>query len=64
MKEITFPNGVKVPALGQGTWYMGENPTKKEDEIRALRTGIELGMTVIDTLTRLSLHPIEKFHWK
>lgn len=48
-KTITFPNGVKVPSLGQGTWYMGENPTKKEEEIRAIRTGVELGMTVIDT---------------
>ena len=47
--NVIFPNGIKVPALGQGTWYMGENPNKKADEIKALQTGIELGMTVIDT---------------
>lgn len=48
-KNIIFPNGIKVPALGQGTWYMGENPAKHETEIRALQMGIDLGMTVIDT---------------
>jgi diketogulonate reductase-like aldo/keto reductase len=38
-----------VPALGQGTWYMGERPKDKEKEVNALRLGIELGMTLIDT---------------
>jgi diketogulonate reductase-like aldo/keto reductase len=35
--------------LGQGTWRMGEDPDKRRSEIRALRTGLELGMTLIDT---------------
>lgn len=35
--------GVKVPVIGQGTWKM------KEDGFEALRVGIELGMTHIDT---------------
>lgn len=47
--KVTFPNGVAVPSLGQGTWNMGDDPDRKKEEIEALRTGIELGMTVIDT---------------
>lgn len=38
-----------MPALGQGVWYMGENPEKRTEEINALRLGIEMGMTLIDT---------------
>ncbi|CAD6010516.1 aldo/keto reductase [Agreia sp. COWG] len=46
---ITFPNGTTVPALGQGTWNMGDSAGARESEIEALRTGIDLGLTVIDT---------------
>ncbi|NLS04775.1 aldo/keto reductase [Rhizobium sp. P32RR-XVIII] len=46
---ITLPNGVEVPALGQGTWNMGERPSEVEREIASLRAGIDLGMTLIDT---------------
>ncbi|TCU40136.1 aldo/keto reductase [Rhizobium azibense] len=46
---ITFPNGIKVPALGQGTWNMGERASETEREIASLKAGIELGMTLIDT---------------
>jgi diketogulonate reductase-like aldo/keto reductase len=49
MKTITFPDGTQVPALGQGTWMMGENPALCAQEIAALREGIDLGMTLIDT---------------
>jgi len=49
MKRVHFPDGERVPALGQGTWRMGENPDARADEIAALRLGIELGMTLIDT---------------
>ena len=49
MKTLQLPDGQRVPALGQGTWRMGENPDAREDEIAALRLGIELGMTLIDT---------------
>ncbi len=38
-----------MPVLGQGTWRMGEDPDKRRTEISALRTGLELGMTLIDT---------------
>ncbi|MBY5768942.1 aldo/keto reductase [Rhizobium leguminosarum] len=46
---ITFPNGVEVPALGQGTWAMGEDAGHAKAEIESLRAGIDLGMTLIDT---------------
>lgn len=47
--KITFPNGIEVPALGQGTWNMGERAAEAEREIASLKAGIELGMTLIDT---------------
>ena len=49
MKIVTFPSGRAVPALGQGTWNMGEDPSRKGDEVRALQMGLDLGMTLIDT---------------
>jgi diketogulonate reductase-like aldo/keto reductase len=49
MKSIVLPDGERVPALGQGTWRMGENKRAHADEVAALRLGIELGMTLIDT---------------
>ncbi len=42
-------NGPELCRLGQGTWYMGDNSSRKIDEINALRRGIELGMSIIDT---------------
>ena len=38
-----------MPRLGQGTWNMGDSASAREDELAALRAGIELGMTLIDT---------------
>ena len=49
MKTVTFPDGEQVPALGQGTWMMGESHGRRAGEIAALRAGVELGMTLIDT---------------
>jgi diketogulonate reductase-like aldo/keto reductase len=49
MKTIPLPDGECVPVLGQGTWRMGENTRAHKDEVAALRLGIELGMTLIDT---------------
>lgn len=46
---ITLKNGDRVPALGQGTWNMGESAARAADEVRALQHGIDLGMTLIDT---------------
>jgi diketogulonate reductase-like aldo/keto reductase len=44
-----LPDGERVPALGQGTWRMGENKSAYADEVAVLRLGIDLGMTLIDT---------------
>ncbi len=38
-----------LPRMGQGTWKMGEDPARRAEEIAALREGISLGMTMIDT---------------
>ncbi|WJM09398.1 aldo/keto reductase [Paenibacillus sp. FSL k6-2145] len=48
-RTVMLPDGTALPAIGQGTWYMGEKQSSQEEEVRALRSGIELGMTVIDT---------------
>jgi diketogulonate reductase-like aldo/keto reductase len=49
MKTVTLPDGKRVPALGQGTWRMGEDNRAGAEEVAALRLGIELGMSLIDT---------------
>src|SRR5207247_7181782 len=52
MKTVELPDGHAergVPALGQGTWNMGETKRAHSDEVAALRLGIDLGMTLIDT---------------
>jgi diketogulonate reductase-like aldo/keto reductase len=49
MRTVTLPGGETVPALGQGTWFMGERPDRRRAEVAALRAGLELGMTLIDT---------------
>jgi len=46
---VSLPEGERVPALGQGTWHMGEDRRRAGDEAAAVRLGIELGMTLIDT---------------
>lgn len=49
MQTVTLPSSEKVPALGQGTWNMGDRRATRPEEIAALRAGIDLGMTLIDT---------------
>ena len=49
MKTVVLPGGREVPALGQGTWNMGDNTRRRSQEIKALQRGIDLGMTLIDT---------------
>jgi diketogulonate reductase-like aldo/keto reductase len=47
--SVRLPDGETVPALGQGTWNMGDDCACRDAEIAALRRGAELGMTLIDT---------------
>ncbi|AQR74970.1 aldo/keto reductase [Sphingomonas sp. LM7] len=49
MRTVTIAGDESVPRLGQGTWNMGEQAGRRHDEIAALRTGIDLGMTLVDT---------------
>ena len=49
MKTVTLATGEKVPALGLGTWRMGERARERQNEVRALRAGLDLGLTLIDT---------------
>lgn len=46
---VVLPGGETIPKLGLGTWEMGERPGRRADEIAALREGIDLGMTLVDT---------------
>ena len=49
MKTLPLPSGREIPILGQGTWRMGEKTRRKQAEIDALKLGIDLGLTLIDT---------------
>ena len=49
MKFVNLNTEETVPALGMGTWAMGESRALREQEIRSLQRGIELGMGLIDT---------------
>lgn len=49
MKTVRMPSGDRVPAMGQGTWGMAETPALHDQEIATLRSGIEQGLTLIDT---------------
>ncbi|WP_038914005.1 aldo/keto reductase [Dickeya zeae] len=49
IKQVVFPDGKTVPAIGQGTWFMGESAQRRRAEVSALQAGIDLGMTLIDT---------------
>jgi len=49
LRSVTLRNGERVPALGQGTWHMGEDRRRAAEEAASVRLGIDLGMTLIDT---------------
>ena len=49
MKHVTLPNGERVPALGMGTWNMGDDRATRAEEIATLRLGLDLGLRLIDT---------------
>jgi len=49
IRLVTLPDQTSIPALGQGTWRMGEDASRHKEEITAIRAGVDLGMTLIDT---------------
>ena len=49
LPAVTLPGGRQVPALGLGTWHMGEGEASPQEEAASLRAGLDLGMTLIDT---------------
>jgi len=49
MRRVTLRSGETVPQLGLGTWHMGEQRGQRAAEVDALRLGLDLGMTLIDT---------------
>lgn len=49
MRMVTLPSGEKLPALGLGTWYMGDKRETRVEEISTLQLGLDLGLKLIDT---------------
>lgn len=49
VRTTALPSGRPIPVLGQGTWRMGEDPSRRQSEVAALRYGLDLGMNLIDT---------------
>jgi diketogulonate reductase-like aldo/keto reductase len=49
MKTVLLPSGERVPALGMGTWNLGDGRATRAEEIATLRLGLDLGATLVDT---------------
>ncbi len=49
MQTLNLPSGQTIPVLGMGTWQMGEDARNRQSEIDALRHGLDLGLSLIDT---------------
>ena len=49
MRYVELPDGERIPALGQGTWRMGERRRHRRQEVAAVRAGIDAGLTLVDT---------------
>ena len=49
MNTVKLPDGTSLPALGLGTWHMGESAASRPQEVAAVRLALELGYRVIDT---------------
>ena len=48
-ETVTFSQAVTLPAIGQGSWSMGEDPSQHKQEVAALQAGLECGLRLIDT---------------
>lgn len=44
-----LPDGTRVPRLGFGTWHLGEDASRRDAEVAAIRLALDLGMTLVDT---------------
>jgi len=49
VRTTKLPSGEAVPVLGQGTWHLAEARHRHKEEVQALRLGLDLSMTLIDT---------------
>jgi diketogulonate reductase-like aldo/keto reductase len=49
VRTVALPSGERIPALGLGTWYMGEDAGRRQAELASLRRGLELGLRLVDT---------------
>lgn len=49
MRSCNLPSGATMPVLGLGTWRMGESARRRAEELEALKYGLDLGYTMIDT---------------
>ncbi len=49
MRTVSLPDGTTIPVLGLGTWQMGERAQSAKAEIAALKLGLDLGLSLIDT---------------
>jgi diketogulonate reductase-like aldo/keto reductase len=49
IRTFKLPSGESIPALGQGTWHLGETTRRRKEEIATLRLGLDLGLCLIDT---------------
>src|SRR4030081_1941972 len=49
LRGLDLPSGETIPVLGQGTWHLGQGRHPRAEELQAIRVGVDLGMTLIDT---------------
>lgn len=49
MKQVTLPGGERVPALGMGTWNVGDQSATRAEEIATLQMGLDMGLRLVDT---------------
>jgi diketogulonate reductase-like aldo/keto reductase len=49
LRLVTLPGGEQVPALGLGTWKIGERASARRDEVAAVRAALDIGYRLIDT---------------
>lgn len=61
MRDCVMPSGAAVPALGQGTWRLGEDARRAKQETDAVRAGVDLGLTLIDTAEMYGDGATERF---